>query len=115
MGASWVRKNILEQYPDAPLSVYVVWTSQLGGTRRSIDEGLFADDRVRTYWDGNDRVSKAIAGDLDPDNPVGFDVYALYGPDARWGDHPTGIADWGTPVIADSDRLEQRVKALTTT
>jgi hypothetical protein len=112
VGASWVRKNILEKYPDVPLSVYVVWTSQLGGNRRSVDEGLFTDKRVRTYWDADDRVSTAIAGDLDPYNPVGFDVYALYGPDAGWDDHPTGIDDWGTPVIAETGRLERRVKAL---
>lgn len=109
MGASWVRKNILEKYPTADLSVYAVWVPYLGGSRSDVDPRVFSDKRVKTYWDDGDIVSTAIAGDLDPYSSIGFDVYAVYGPDAAWGGRPV---DWGRPVITDSDRLGRRVEEL---
>ena len=108
MGASWVRKNILEKYPDAPLSVYVVWVTQLGATRDDIDRDLFTDERVKTYWDPDGLAGAAVAATVGTD----WDLYALYGPDASWGARP---ADSGAPVIADSDRLAQSVEALAAT
>jgi hypothetical protein len=111
VGASWVRKNILETYPDAPLSVYVVWVTQLGATRDDIDLKLFTDERVKTYWDPDGLAGDAIAADTGAD----WDVYALYGPDAHWGTRPAGLVDSGAPVIADPDRLAQRVEALART
>jgi hypothetical protein len=107
VGASWVRKNILEKYADAPLSVYVVWVPQLGATRDDIDRNLFTDDRVKTYWDPGGLAGGAIAADVGAD----WDVYALYGPDARWGARPV---DSGAPLFAGTDRLGQRVEALAT-
>jgi hypothetical protein len=112
VGASWVRKNILEKYPDAPLSVYAVWVTQLGAGRGDVDAELFGDERVRSYWDPDGLVGEAIADDVESYGSVVWDVYALYGADARWEGRPTGLRDWGAPVIADSDRLGQRVEAL---
>jgi hypothetical protein len=114
VGASWVRKNILEKYPDAPLSVYAVWVTQLGATRGDIEPDLFGDERVTSYWDPDGLVGEAIADDVEAYGSVVWDVYALYGTDARWDARPTGLTDWGAPVIADSDRLGQRVEALAT-
>ena len=104
MGASWVRKNILEQNPDAELGVHVVWVPQLGATRGDVDPGLFGDPRVTTYWDPNGLVGEAAFRDSGA-----WDVYALYGPDAEWGDPPR---DSGAPVISDSDRLAESVAGL---
>jgi hypothetical protein len=113
VGASWVRKHILEKYPDASLSVYAVWVSQFAGTRGDIDPSLFADPRVSSYWDPNGVVGDAIADDVQA-GPAVYDVYTLYGPDARWEDGPPEPVDWGEPVIAASDRLAQRVESLAT-
>jgi hypothetical protein len=112
VGASWVRKNILEKYPDAPLSVYAVWVTQLGATRGDVDPDLFGDERVTSYWDPDGLVGQAVGPDVQTFGPAVWDVYALYGPDARWDERPTGLTDWGAPVIAESDRLGQRVGAL---
>ena len=112
MGASWVRNNILEKYPDAPISVYVVWVPQMGAARDNIDPDLFADERVKTYWDPNELAGLAIANDVDAFEWIPWDVYTLYGPDARWNDGPPAPEDWGAPVVAETDELAQRVEAL---
>jgi hypothetical protein len=112
VGASWVRKNILEKYPDAPLSVYAVWVPQLGGDRGSVDPELFGDERVRTYWDPGELAGLAIAEDVQGFEWIPWDVYTLYGPDGRWEDGPPEPADWGATLIGKSDQLGESVKAL---
>lgn len=102
MGASWVRKNILERYPDAALRVYTVWVSQLGATRADVDPTLFGDDRVTNYWDGDGVVAQAFAEDLEP---YTWDVYALYDRDGR-------LVGSGAPVIGVSDQLKRELAGL---
>ena len=105
MGASWVSKEILEQKPDAQLSVYVVWVPQFGAQRSDLDTSLFHDRRVRVYWDPTGAVAGTAVG-----NPDAYDVYALYDGKAelRWD---TTVASGGS-VIGDSDRLKQDVEQL---
>jgi len=104
VGASWVRKNILEQNPDAELGVHVVWVPQLGATRGDVDPELFGDPRVTTYWDSTGAVAEAVLGD-----PNGWDAYALYDGDAPWGGKAVGT---GRPVIAEADQLRAELEAL---
>lgn len=105
MGASWVRKNILEQFPDAPLSVHAVWVTQLGATRGDVDPGLFDDERVTSYWDPEGLVGQVIVDEAGAD----WDVYALYDGGAGWDGTPV---DTGAPVIADAERLRDNVEGL---
>ena len=105
MGASWVRKNILEQNPDADLAVHVVWVTQLGATRGDVDPDLFGDPRVTIYWDPDGLVGQAIVDDAGAD----WDVYALYDGAAGWDGAPVAT---GAPVIADADRLRAAIEGL---
>jgi hypothetical protein len=107
VGASWVRKNILERFPDAPLSVYAVWVTKLGASRDDIDLDLFGDDRVTSYWDPEGLVGDAILDDAGAD----WDVYALYDGAAGWDAAPV---DTGAPVIADAERLRASLERLLT-
>jgi hypothetical protein len=104
VGASWVRKNILEQNPDAELGVHVVWVPQLGATRGDVDPGLFGDPRVTTYWDPNGLVAEAAFRDSGA-----WDVYALYDGEAQWGGTAVGT---GRPVIAEADKLRAELEGL---
>jgi hypothetical protein len=104
VGASWVRKNILEQNPDTDLSVHVVWVTQLGATRGDIDPELFADARVTSYWDPQGVVGGAVFGE-----PGAYDRYALYDGDAEWGGSTVGT---GVPVIAEADRLRAELEGI---
>ena len=113
MGASWVRNNILQKYPNAPISVYLVWVSQIGGSKSAIDSAVLEDKRVSSYWDPAGVVGNAIADDVGAFESIVYDVYTLYGPDAEWADEAPAPADWGEPVIAATDRLAERVVELT--
>lgn len=104
-----MRNNILEADPDAPIQVYAVWTSQLGATRADVDAGFFGDPRVTTYWDEDGVVGEAIRDAIAFSGPVVWDVYALFGPDARWDERPSRLVAAGWPVIADSERLGREI------
>jgi hypothetical protein len=104
VGASWVRKNILEQNPDAKLGVHVVWVPQLGATRGDVDPDLFGDPRVTSYWDPTGAVPEAVLGDAN-----GWDAYALYDGDAEWAGTTVGM---GVPVIAEADKLRSELEGL---
>jgi len=107
-----VRNNILEKYPDAPISVYAVWVPQLGASRGDVDVGLFDDERVRSYWDPQELAGLAIADDVEAFEFTPWDAYTLYGPDARWEDGPPEPIDWAMPVVSETDRLSQSVEGL---
>jgi hypothetical protein len=100
-----VRKNILEQFPDASLAVYAVWSPQLGATRGDIDRELFGDPRVTTYWDPSGVAAEAVVGDSNA-----YDVYALYDGDGELGWEDTVAT--GGPVIGDADHLKAEVERL---
>ena len=104
MGASWVRKNILEQNPDADFSVHVVWVTNLGATRADVDTDLFGDDRVTSYWDPQGLVGEVVTGDSNA-----WDFYALYDAEVEWGGDPVGT---GVPVIAEADKLKSELASL---
>ncbi|MBD0338453.1 MAG: hypothetical protein ICV67_04105 [Thermoleophilia bacterium] len=100
-----MRRNILDENPDADFAVHVVWVPQLGASRGDIDPELFSDPRVTTYWDPAGVASEAVVGD-----GSAYDVYALYDGDAKLG-WETTLAT-GRPVIADAEDLRARLLEL---
>jgi hypothetical protein len=67
---------------------------------------------VTTYWDEVGVVGEAIRDTIAFSGPVVWDVYALFGPDGRWDERPSGLAGAGWPVIGDSDSLQRRIDEL---
>jgi hypothetical protein len=71
--------------------VFVVWSSQLGGSAGDVPEAarLMPDARAEHYWDGERRVGAVFQslelGEqvLRGSEPV-WDVWLLFGPEARW-------------------------------
>jgi hypothetical protein len=107
-----VQDEIVEKWKSEDLRLYVVWVPFLGGTRDAIDGTLLADARVRHYWDG-EAVSSAYFGQhLPGDFGIFWDGYALYGPDARWGDEPGPLLDAGVTVIGQSASLRNAIRSL---
>ncbi|MEX2645794.1 MAG: hypothetical protein WD249_05985 [Gaiellaceae bacterium] len=100
-----MRKNILEQNPDAELAVHVVWVPQIGATRGDIDADLFGDDRVTVYWDPAGVVGQTAVGDANA-----YDVYVLYDGEADLGSED--VVASGRPVIADADHFKAEVERL---
>jgi hypothetical protein len=83
-----VQENLLDNFPNAPLHVYAVWTPILGrDTREGWEPTLLYDRRVTHYWDADNDVSRWMGRQPDFDDypdPLVWDVYALYHGDARW-------------------------------
>lgn len=77
------------------MSVYVVWSTQLGARESHVPEAttLMNDPRVRHYWDPELVVGDAVAGDLGLSEPA-WDVWLLYGRDARWEGSGPPEPDW---------------------
>lgn len=106
-----MQDEIVERWKTEDLRIYAVWLPFLGGTRDAIDGTLLADPRVRHYWDG-DAVSSAYFGETLPGNFGTFwDGFAVYGPDARWGDEPGPLATSGVTVIGESAVLGDAIRS----
>jgi hypothetical protein len=108
-----VRTEILDRHPAADLRVLVVWFSMLPGDGRSVvDLRLLGDPRVTNLWDEQQAVGRWFAAHLPSSRgteirPVSWDVYLLYGPDARWDPTPGPLLSMGRPVIDARDRLRR--------
>lgn len=103
-----MQQNILERHPKAELKVYAVWLEMLASdSREGWDDSLLADRRVEHFWDEKRAVGRALVGPLDYPGPIVWDAYAVYAPDARWGDKPAGA---GWTVIGTTDRLERDLR-----
>jgi hypothetical protein len=96
-----VQENILDQYPDANVQVFVVWVPRVAtGERFGVAE-LVVDGRADHYWDEG-LVVPAHFGDASA-----YDVFYAYGPDASWGDPPV---ETGRPVLYETARLERALE-----
>jgi len=63
---------------------------------------LLADSHVRQYWDPGQLTGRWF-GDRVNGGGLAWDVYFLYGPNARW-DAASPLST-GSPVIANTDHL----------
>jgi hypothetical protein len=66
---------------------------------------LLVDERATHYWDGDRKLGREIADILGaPQGSTAWDVFLVYGPDAKWGDRPDAT---GSPVVSESGALER--------
>ncbi len=117
-GARWVRTEVLETFPSARLRVYAVWQPILPTdfrfTRR---ESVLADPRVIHLWDRNKAIGRWFATYRGPQDDcfmgdVAWDLFYLFGPDARWGESPDSLVACGGPVIEKSGTLAAAIRPL---
>lgn len=106
-----MQSEILEKSPQAEIAVYAVWLPFLGGTNEAIDTEILADPRVDHFWDGS-RLTSEWFGNAVFDGFLAWDVYLLYGSDARWTDSPDEPVSAGGTVIGQSQRISSDVTAL---
>jgi hypothetical protein len=66
---------------------------------------LLVDRRATHYWDGDRRLGRYVARELGSgDGMAAWDIFLVYGPDARWGDRPDAV---GSPVVSATGRLRR--------
>ena len=110
VGASWVRTHILDAHPNAEVHVFAIWMPMLAGDARSaIDQRMFDDPRVTTYWDGERLAGTWLAdhgtGNIGtPGYPV-WDAFFAFDGQARWSRRPTRLLTAGSPVIGSTSSL----------
>jgi hypothetical protein len=77
----------LKDVTDDRVRVYVIWDPIYGGNfdgeARKLSSG-FRDNRVRYYKDPDSLAGKKWEQVLNTQREIAWDVYLLYGPDARW-------------------------------
>jgi len=111
-----VQKEVLEKFPSAKLRVYAVWQPMLPtDSRFTRRESLLADPRVVHLWDRDKAVGRWFATYRGPQNDcfmgdVAWDLFYLFGPDARWGERPDSLVACAGPVIEQSGKLADAIR-----
>jgi hypothetical protein len=110
-----VQREILDESKAANLRVYAVWLPFLGATRAAADvsERVLPDARVVHYWDDAAETSDWFAENVEKiDAKAWWDVYYLYGPDAKWEDVPGPLVASGGTIIGRSSELKEAITPL---
>jgi hypothetical protein len=108
-----VQTQLLARLPSDQLRVYAVWLPVLAGDARAEWDGTtMPDPRVIHFWDGEAQVGKWFAEEVEGYRGVSWDVYYLYGPDARWETVPAPLMGMGGTIYAERQRLDEQVRGL---
>lgn len=98
-GARAVQKSVLKDFPDADISVSIVWIQMPGfndneKTARKI-AGTIEDKRVKHFYDSfpTHLAGKAFAKGLIKQGPA-WDIYFFYRKGQEWTDGPPQPAEW---------------------
>jgi len=114
LGNRFVKKEILEQYPNADVKVYAVWFNMLFTDNRNrwSSESL-SDSRVKHLWDQQKLTGTLYAQNTDYPGTVAWDIFYLYGPEAEWNDVlPSPLISSGYTIIGKKDILKDSITPL---
>lgn len=75
----------MEKNADPELRAYAVWVPKVAATERDVPNATryIADERVKHYWDGEGVLLNGYEPVLSITQDA-WDIYLIYGPDARW-------------------------------
>jgi hypothetical protein len=91
-----MQREVLTKYPDPGLRVYMVWVPKLRGLERDVASATtqYPEARALHFWDAPSVLVTRYRETLELPEDA-WDVFLLYGPDARWeGDRPPMPAYW---------------------
>ena len=76
---------MMQEIADPRLRVYAVWVPMLSGQEKDVPVAtrLMPDGRTTHYWDEGGTLVRAYTQALSLAEDA-WDIYFLYGPDARW-------------------------------
>ena len=70
------------------------------------------DARVTHFWDGDLQVGEWFANHIDGFEGVSWDVYYLYGPDAKWEAVPSPQVGSGRTIYGERKTLQLQMRTL---
>jgi hypothetical protein len=98
-----MHREVLSRYPDPALRVYMVWVPKLRGLERDVASATtqYPEARALHFWDAPSALVTGYRDTLRLSEDA-WDIFLLYGPDARWdAGPPPAPAYWahqlGTP------------------
>jgi hypothetical protein len=113
VGARWVQAEILAKHPAPTLRVYAVWLPMVpGDTRRAWERSVLADPRVIHLWDEKRTTGQWFAEHIERYRGISWDIYYVYGPEARWDLTPSPLLSKGRPVYGQRDELRTSILPL---
>ena len=104
-------KSIIESFPDADISVAIVWINKLPADSRKEAEkssDTFDDPRIRQFYDPQQLSGQAVANCLGWQGRVAWDIYLFYSAGSTWHETPPVPVNWMhqlTDPWADPDHL----------
>lgn len=112
-GAQWIQKEVLDRYPTASISLYVIWLPMLpSDARDKWNPELIHDDRATQFWDEQRTASVWFQKNL-PDCPTlprgAWDAVYLFDDNASWGSVPTKPVACATPIYRATDDIAKAV------
>ena len=105
-----MQEEILDRNREANVKVYAVWLPMIAGDARSEwKQSLLRDARAVHLWDEQRVTGRWFARQAwyDRNVEVAWDIYVLFGPDARWNVSPEPLISWGETVIDARERLRR--------
>lgn len=118
-GARVVQRQVLANFADPRLRVYVVWSAIRPGDDRQAAtwaKGHLADPRATHFWAADAALARGIASQLGLRGP---NAYLLFGPAATWGGKlppPAAVMhnldEGDAPARLDGAKLSQQAGAL---
>ena len=104
-GARAVQEAIVKGYPDADISVSIVWINMLPSDSRimaHVRALTMQDPRVRHFHDPKKRVGRAIARGLGGRDNIAWDIYLFFEPGGEWDGGPPPPAWWAHQLLGSS-------------
>jgi hypothetical protein len=111
VGARAVLRSIIASFPDAEISITIVWINKLAADSREAaarSAGIFKDSRVCQFYDPQQLSGRAVADSLGWQGRIAWDIYLFYTAGSKWNDTAPSPVDWVHQLEdqwADSDRL----------
>lgn len=96
-GARAIKKSIVTTYPQAPISLSIVWINMLQGDDIAAAKRaarIISDPRVRHFYDPQRLAGKTIAHILGGSGKVAWDIYLFYSKVVEWKETPPQPLVW---------------------
>jgi hypothetical protein len=87
----------LKDVPDNRVQAYIVWLPVFGGDFKGASQERsksFTDERVKYFLDPDSLTGELWKPVLQLSDDIAWDVYLLYGPDAKWDKEPPQPDFW---------------------
>ena len=94
-----MQTQVLRQYPDADLRVYVVWLPVMPLDARFDVADVMVDERATHFWDNERLVSDALGDAYGTPGQLVWDAFFVFNPDATWADRPPQPLGRRSPVV----------------